>query len=310
LKKQHNYTLRPYYEIEIPTTKGFPTHDLEKWLKSRILENDKSAYGLYVATHIKVKLSPTHTLGGVINNYKQVLQYYNHYSNEAPCYCHLFPELKGEQSHIFITPHQLPSSHNQLKDLLSFSLKTPLHLDYNLYLGITFSRIHEFLRKLLFLSKWSLHANEKLYKIIHRKKSAQGYTLHVVQQIVKTYQNYFCFVPIDKNSNTCAIMCKQFYIAQHLKEFTNSKYYQLESRLSEELQLFTELNYKENIVPLLKHNTRVNRKWKLGSAYLLPKNKDLERTRPIVSFYHHHTRTLGKRIARALTVIIRSLSQH
>lgn len=47
--------------------------------------------------------------------------------------------------------------------------------------------------------------------------------------------------------------------------------------------------------------------WKLGSAYLLPKNKDTNRFRPVVSYFHFHSKPWAKKIGRALTVAIKEL---
>ena len=68
--------------------------------------------------------------------------------------------------------------------------------------------------------------------------------------------------------------------------------------------------YEEKILPLLKHPVRVKRFWELSTAYLLPKNKDTNKTRPLVSYFNHYSKTLGKRVARALTVAIKTLAVH
>lgn len=48
-----------------------------------------------------------------------------------------------------------------------------------------------------------------------------------------------------------------------------------------------------------------SRKGKLDYAYLLPKNKDLTRDRPIVSYTHHPLKRLFNIAARALAFIVK-----
>ncbi|MGI0094267.1 MAG: hypothetical protein ACREA8_09200 [Nitrosotalea sp.] len=49
--------------------------------------------------------------------------------------------------------------------------------------------------------------------------------------------------------------------------------------------------------------------WNIGIASLLPKNKDINKFKPLVSYAKFYSRTFGQLASRALTVIIKTLKQ-
>ena len=94
----------------------------------------------------------------------------------------------------------------------------------------------------------------------------------------------------------------------HIKEFTNTTYYERIHKQPKRIMQEIEQQYQQKVLPEYKHNIYVNKKWVLSNAYLLPKNKDQERTKPIVSYFHHYSKRLGEKVARALTTMIKALS--
>ena len=113
---------------------------------------------------------------------------------------------------------------------------------------------------------------------------------------------------LDKNNNTWDIICRKHYIDLHHKEFKNEQYYQFINNNPKLLIKRIEDKYKETILPICTQKFNMKKFWKLSRAYLLPKNKDQNRTRPIVSYYHHYSKNLGEKVARALTIIIKILT--
>jgi len=47
----------------------------------------------------------------------------------------------------------------------------------------------------------------------------------------------------------------------------------------------------------------MKKQWEIGKCRILPKDKDINRTRPIVSYKGHGARRLGRIVARALSVL-------
>lgn len=177
-------------------------------------------------------------------------------------------------------------------------------------MGIIFANIRNFLNVNMVPINWDDTQNEQLYKIMFRPTPRNtSMAQHRVRTIITAIQQHLTIVPLDKNSNTWCLCCNKLYIDMHHTEFRNERYYKNIRKPPTTLQKEVEKAYNKDVVPHLKHAVRVKRKWELGYAYLLPKNKDPSRTRPIVSYYGHFSKVLGERIARALTVMIKTLMQ-
>jgi hypothetical protein len=309
LKKKFKLELRPYYTIKIPTSSTNSSHRIKSWIKRMILTHDKSAYAMYIANHLRITSSTIVTFKQLICNQSQFLKYFDYKENLAPCYCHMFPELKNNDKHITIKASQLPDVHSKLRSILCINSKTPAILPYKAFLGIIFANIKSFLSKNLLHSKWNLSENEELFKISFRKKTFN--MDHLKTNIVETlsaYSPFLCFSPLDKNINAWAIECPYMMIERYIAEFTNTKYYNLIDQPVSDIKDVIETAYRQNILSILRYPTRTSKSWKLSSASLLPKNKDTSRSRTLVSYFHHISRPVGRKIARCLTLMVKKLS--
>ena len=309
LNKIYHFKLKPYYLIRIPTMRLDIRNQLKAWIKHYTNQHYTDAYSSYVANHTKIIMESTIKLGNLIDNTKRILRNYSHKNNKETCYCEHYPELRRAKEHINIKAQDLPNSWLEVKNLLTTSKKTPILLPYHTFLGISFDRIRTFLNQNQLYRKWSSLENEKLFRIFYRPKPKQEtLTLDNVETIMKPLRNIFGFIPLDKNNNTWSIVCKYNYIQLHQKEFNNTNYYELVKLQPKTLMKKIEQQYKEEVITKYKHKINTNRRWELSHAYLLPKNKDTDKTRPIVSYFHHFSKTLGEKIARALTVMIKTLT--
>lgn len=308
LAKVHQFKLRPYYIIKVPTTKIDVRNKIKSWIKNYIKNHYTDAYSSYVANHIRISMESTIKLNKLINNSREILKKYTHGENEQTCHCHLFEELRNGNQHINIKAQDLPTSWKPIKEILITPSKTPVILPYKTYLGVGFDRMRSFLDQNQLYRKWSHKENEGLYRILYRPKpKGMHLSLDEILRKIKPLQKLLGFIPLDKNNNTWTIICKKHYIQMHLKEFTNTNYYERIYRQPKYLMNKIEQTYQEKILPELKHKIGTNKNWTLSNAYLLPKNKDQEKTRPIVSYFNHYSKRLGEKVARALTVMIKIL---
>jgi hypothetical protein len=101
-------------------------------------------------------------------------------------------------------------------------------------------------------------------------------------------------------------MCKKKYLETVYAHFDDKKHY-------EKIQT-TETQLKKTISTALK-NLKLGKiagtkqKWKIGPARLLPKNKNIEKWRPLVSYYHFIGRPIGRKVARALMTVSKQLKK-
>jgi len=310
MKKATQYKLRPYYQLKMPTTTINHNNELKSWIRHYIKQHYEDAYSNYVANHIKVSTESITKLEDIIGNAKEILKQYNHDENKATCNCHKYKSLlKDNQTHINIKAQDLPEEWKKLKEILTISKKTPVTLPYKTYLGIAFDRIREFLSKIQLYRKWSKAENENLFKLIFRPKPKRKILqLNYVNKVIKQIREDLGIIPLDKNPNTWCLICKYNYIELHHKEFNNQQFYTHDERNPTEIKKEIMNYFNKKVRPELKHNINVTRKWELSNAYLLPKNKDQNRTRPIVSYYKHYSKSLGEKVARALTIMIKTLT--
>ena len=310
LNKIHHFKLKPFYLLKLPTTTDTKSRHVKSWIKKYLQTHYTDAYSNYVANHLRISTESTMKLNTIIDNSKAILHKYSHFQNKEECHCNKYQELiQPDHEHVNIRAQDLPDKWNILKDILTTTNKAPVTLPYSLYLGITFDKIRKFLDDNQLYRKWSSEENERLYKIVYRPKGhSSNLLLDRLTKIMKPLQKHLGFVTLDKNNNTWNIICRKHYIDLHQKEFQNTKYYGYISNNPKRIMNRIEEKYKEMVLPNCKQKFITKRQWKLSRAYLLPKNKDQNKTRPIVSYFNHYSKNLGEKIARALMIMIKTLT--
>lgn len=162
--------------------------------------------------------------------------------------------------------------------------------------------------------------------IIKVTKNCSEYTSNKIQQLVKQLtknrnmelNNQFILektilnikrklygwiiVPLDKNNGTCAIACPLLYREYLLSSFKwvgKERKYVRRMKHSDTILQFLKKFCKRFKFTLPKNPT-------LPSSYVLPKNKDISRFRPIVSYFNHPCKKLFKIAARGLFHILKN----
>jgi hypothetical protein len=114
--------------------------------------------------------------------------------------------------------------------------------------------------------------------------------------------------PLDKNSKAWALICPKLYEEKVHSHFggTNNPFYAIVRETDSVLRKRISDDYK---LLRLSDAAAMRHSWSLGHAYLLPKNKDVNKSRPLVSFFHFCSKPLGRLVSRALSVMIKSVAK-
>lgn len=310
LAKAFKFRLRPFYQITVPPNTIDFGPRLQHFLKSLINRHYDYALASYIADHLRITMSSILPISKLIGNYKETLKDYCAELPSMNCGCHLFDTLaKTTDGHVCTTALDLPPDLEDLKQLLTIPANTPTILNYNTYLGICFTNIREFLVMNAIPINWNEHDNNKLYKIIQREKPNNPLLYYdYIKDTMEPWKTHLCFVPLDKNHNTWTIMCKHLYLMKHHEEFNNKKFYELSTLTSLQLKLRIRAEFDVSVKPLIPYLPRFPFKWDIGNAYLLPKFKDPTRSRPLISFAKHFVKPIARKVARALTLMIKELT--
>ena len=223
------------------------------------------------------------------------------------CPCANFPNLKTKNNqHICLKSQQIPNSLNNLKFILSLNAKNPV---------LTNSQIHStnsILAFTKFFKQFSIVLpNEEISRLaeynnqLHDIRTTPISTT-LVKQILHPFNN-LVFSNLDKNENDWVITCPQMFIKSYYDHFVLDNKIYAKSDLNVSLfQTFIKskaLSLGINLIAKLKRFPKTN------SAYLVKKSKDLLRVRPIVSYFQFIAKNAGKKISRALNVVIKLLNR-
>lgn len=221
------------------------------------------------------------------------------------CTCERFQDLINPKiGHVHLKAIDLPEAHARLKRLLTISNKNPVYLGNKDYLGRCVSYIRQFLGKLGVTQIWSEESNDDLLSILRRPYKLRERTLEEdnVRETLKNYKG-LAITQLDKNNGTWAVTCEAYYKHQHFRFFGEDDHYEM---MTEQIKQRIE---KALMEADLAHLAAPLKKWQLGNAKLLPKNKDIERFRPLVSYLARFIgKPVGKIIARCLSLIERKLT--
>lgn len=138
-----------------------------------------------------------------------------------------------------------------------------------------------------------------------KKPPSKILIFNYISNIINKWRKDFCLISLDKNPNTWALMCPLHYLELTKKEFLNTRYYE---KLQGDPKIHMEQIHRKYISLFgTDPKYRIQKNWKLGRAYVLPKNKDMNQVRSLVSFYNWISSPLADKIARALSVCIRTI---
>src|SRR5277367_2672153 len=127
--------------------------------------------------------------------------------------------------------------------------------------------------------------------------------------VVKCMRAYkgLIFSEVDKNINTWSVMCSCLYKRRMIESFggANKSYINVNMN-DKEVKNIVVSNYKEMGLDVI---CKGNKNWKVPTGRIIVKDKDFSCTRPIVSYQNWYAKMLGKRVARALNIMIKAVAK-
>jgi len=262
--------------------------------KAIVLSSDNVDYAEFVRRNIRFTNKATTNISKILNrhNLKEV---------KVTCDCEKFKNLIGKEGHIHLKANDISEDDLLgIKNILIMNNRTPVLLDSSHCKETVRQCILKFMRDLrLEMSKSRI--DKILDDICFR--DVIGLKKCEVVRALKGLDN-FVFIPLDKNNRTWSFTCRRFYLDKETSTFSDETYYE-KSDLDKTIVMKRIESKYRNL--LLGDRFYGNKDWKFNSACLLPKNKDLYRWRPLVSYFHNFSKRVGRYVGRCLTVLIRLL---
>lgn len=253
LKKARNVDIKSSYPCKLLTCKHLDKSAVRRWL-SNILHRsiDNHLLAKYISTHLDIVLQKDKTLQSMIGNVKRVLQTPDD-ELHCPCAISTLPKSNG---HVHLKASDLPTSHQELKQLLARSMKNPIRFNNNEYMAIQFRKVHRFLQS--FNTTYEIHAHEEEQwkNIVWRpdQSTTNRFDKTTIRSILHGYR-YLCFSPLDKNSNTWCVSCPVYMKQRTLDMFQDTTHYRPVTEADPDtLKLWIQNGYNERGLPSFQDN--------------------------------------------------------
>jgi hypothetical protein len=307
LRKHHNLQIRASYDLRLLYDPSLEKASIKRWIEKRIKAElpEHDLLSKYILNHMEIRFIAEKTIGSMLNNSRHVLNEEDRYKE---CRCHQHEKLPMKDGHVFLRASELPDEYKELRDILTLCKKNPVTFNNRDYLGYQLRYIQRFLEKFIPNPSWRKEDNEELIKILHRNFPPDPKSPLHLSYILKAINSMrgYCFIELDKNANTWAIVCPHLYRQISKQNFNDDVFYKKIDLPENQVKELIEKKYlRLDLHKIIKGNKR----WTIPNAKLLPKNKDINRFRPLVSYYRFHSRPIGKYMSRALSVVIKALSK-
>jgi len=284
--------------IAIPNLKPNNKEQIKAVLEKKLCNLYGNMVGRYISHNIRIVSSNIKTLRDIIcNRNKFILKFYN--QTNCGCSCSNYHSMtKNDEGHILMKASQLSEVHGKLKKLLSVNSNTGVGISEDRWVKIVTERIQESLQK---LTGKHIDVSDMT---VNMQQNNTYLKENEISRVLTKYKGLL-FTELDKNAYQWAIMCPCVYLEKLHKHFDDDKHYLRLTTDPTSIEKKVMNNYNDlglnSIVPFKKIN-------EIGTGYILPKDKDIKRVRPIVSYFKHGGRKLGRLIARSLSVLLRKLT--
>ncbi len=267
-----------------------------------------------ITTFVHTKSENIKTL--LTNHIKTSKQYTN---NPPPCICSLLQTVLEQpisytHGHFAIRPYQFKNDIRFILDGNSMNIPIPSINSVQISLSNMLDSLYQQIYTLLspITSQFII---EHIKPIIHFINNISIYLptsiyIPTIDQILSLKQSIlqYCVVStIDKNANQLLVMCPQLYHYYLTNTFVHDSHYVLCPYKSQQQWCTSTLIFYESING--SYYGKYNYSGTLGYAYCLPKHKNLERIRPIVSFCNHPLKHILRIVGRCLQFLILQLDE-
>ncbi len=297
LRKQ-GFQIQSNYNLKLEYCKNLNKQKMLFWLKNWIMKNVEKPFSNYLCSNLKITFGRETNLAALISNRTKTIK-----ENQEICNCSNWELPKNENGHIHLKCEDLPKKFKKEKEILIKHKKIPTTHNQFQYVGLQFYAVESFLSKIL---KKNIEINCQQLKEIFNFQE-KGIDKTQSKRTLQKMKNNFVFLERDKNANSWSICCKKFYLENLKKQFQDPEHYK---EIGENLiEIKSKIEEKAAKLETKLFNENKSRNWQIGKAYLIPKNKDLNRWRPIVSYFHFLTKKIGKWMSRCLTVLCNEIGK-
>jgi hypothetical protein len=299
LKTKYGIKIKENYILKINKGTNNIKSKLLRWIKNEIDNKyEKSFQSKFIKKSIKIVEKKQIKMSQIINNSRVFLN-----ENNNTCNCKEYEFEKDKDGHILCRTDQIPEKYEKLKKILQKNSNSGLLFSGSENIRFQIKVIKEALN-VFNIQDWKNESHQELYSILceNFQWNFKRYSIDnfhgYVKSIIKPFQKDICFVEVDKNARSWCLICPKRYIERTNEAFQEENLYK---KINEK-----EINQEEN-------NMRRDYPWNsiitlfkgtFGNARILPKNKDLEKSRPLVSFFKFPARMAGKIAARCLTKLV------
>lgn len=308
----------PYFMVIEFVNKIVESVNIRKILNNEDVKNKLSISDSLRIPNISMKYSKT--IRSSITNYKETV-HSNINPNDLVCDCSNSSFKDKDHNHIITGDLNIIDNaelQNLLKKGLNYREQQPLSKRktlnaflkaINMYIDTVSNKLQ---KSLSFFSEWKTAIMDK---IKHKLKNTKIHGFNNVlskphiQEYLKTLQEKFVFVPVDKASNNVSIICKKFYLEILSNEIQNTTTFSQYNSTEEEIIASHESVIEREFDIEIKDENR-----SLPYLYWLPKfHKEIVGSRFITAGTNCTTKTLSVNIGRALQrcmVIIRQKNEY
>jgi len=287
------------YVIKIPFSANINKNDMKKEIIKLLTD-----YPKFVRKIIKSKITIVFTKR---NNIEDILcnhrKFSKNISYNAPiCSCNM--EDSKAKKHMIIKLEDSNLLSNEEKKLIRLK-DIPLPHSPNNYYNMK-TEISNFIFKLLKEKNEDIVEKINLMsKKVTKQKSKKNFNNFILEKEIiqiKGKLKKWIIAPMDKNNGSAVLICPVLYkdmLLGNFKWIGNRKKYK--RKLLHTQVIVSQMKTFGKKYP----NININKNGVIPNAYILPKNKDIRKTRPIVSYSNHPIRNLLKIASRGLFHILK-----
>jgi hypothetical protein len=298
--QRYNKDIKVVYTLKL-TNGDYDNNEVKRVILNRIKEEKGERLARWIGSRIRVVRAPDVRLGDVIRRAAQV---HKMDRVEPVCKCNEWPEELKIDGHVLCKAEEIRDV--ATRELLTINNKTPLVLTTRRYVWKQEEGCNKFLKE---VGIGGLREEDR--KVIERgyRERRSVLTEGRVKSVLREWKKEEMVIyERDKNGYTWAVQCTTKYV-QRLEETYNpetNKQYKGVNRKEEEVMKEVELEYEKLTAG---KQVRKKKEWSLSTGRVLPKDKDIQKSRPIVPFFKHIGRNLGKVIGAAMTVVIKEVDK-
>lgn len=274
-------------------------------------------FAVLLKRRLRVVFTKRTSIESYVSNHKKYCKTYKH-ETHAKCVCDNFKALPKVNGHIAFKATDTNNTliakclHGNAKNILSPTDVSSNEDIANAFENLitTLSQVHNYVfgneeDNLRTEIKTRLESFHVTVKANLNKLSSILPNVHDIRKFKRKYKGLVC-CPLDKNTG-CMFLCCPCYHEQALRTtYTENKAYSKSAKTALTILDRWETFYdKNNYSKWYNYPTRVEGDdSNLPTGYILPKNKDIKKTRPIVSYFKHPFKRVLNSAGRALLHIL------